>query len=146
MLTKCFKTGDDNGAAADDLLFLQIYIFYGTRSNAEFVIHNGFFFQDNAHDRVKIKLGVSKSERLYAMKAEVLARAGIPAYVQPFSLFRRTNLPPLFFLLIYKHSVCKLGLMHFSLKPLIWVKESFRLTFHIAGVHFCLPTVDISTN
>uniref|UniRef100_A0A8C2XLC2 protein-histidine N-methyltransferase n=1 Tax=Cyclopterus lumpus TaxID=8103 RepID=A0A8C2XLC2_CYCLU len=54
----------------------QIYIFYGTRSNAEFVIHNGFFFQDNAHDRVKIKLGVSKSERLYAMKAEVLARAG----------------------------------------------------------------------
>ncbi|KAA8582387.1 hypothetical protein FQN60_009127 [Etheostoma spectabile] len=60
----------------------QIYIFYGTRSNAEFVIHSGFFFQDNAHDRVKIKLGVSKSERLYAMKAEVLARAGIPAYVQ----------------------------------------------------------------
>ncbi|KAM8917482.1 actin-histidine N-methyltransferase isoform 1-T2 [Spinachia spinachia] len=57
----------------------QIYIFYGTRSNGEFVIHNGFFFQDNAHDRVKIKLGVSKSERLYAMKAEVLARAGIPA-------------------------------------------------------------------
>ncbi|TMS20955.1 Histone-lysine N-methyltransferase setd3 [Larimichthys crocea] len=57
----------------------QIYIFYGTRSNAEFVIHNGFFFQDNAHDRVKIKLGISKSERLYAMKAEVLARAGIPA-------------------------------------------------------------------
>ncbi len=59
----------------------QIYIFYGTRSNAEFVIHNGFFFEDNAHDRVKIKLGVSKSERLYAMKAEVLARAGIPAWV-----------------------------------------------------------------
>ncbi|XP_064178331.1 actin-histidine N-methyltransferase [Anguilla rostrata] len=57
----------------------QIYIFYGTRSNAEFVIHNGFFFESNAHDRVKIKLGVSKSERLYAMKAEVLARAGIPA-------------------------------------------------------------------
>ncbi|XP_036398245.1 actin-histidine N-methyltransferase [Megalops cyprinoides] len=57
----------------------QIYIFYGTRSNAEFVIHNGFFYEDNAHDRVKIKLGVSKSERLYAMKAEVLARAGIPS-------------------------------------------------------------------
>ncbi|XP_076834437.1 actin-histidine N-methyltransferase [Brachyhypopomus gauderio] len=57
----------------------QIYIFYGTRSNAEFVIHNGFFFEDNVHDRVKVKLGVSKSERLYAMKAEVLARAGIPA-------------------------------------------------------------------
>uniref|UniRef100_A0A673UI73 protein-histidine N-methyltransferase n=1 Tax=Suricata suricatta TaxID=37032 RepID=A0A673UI73_SURSU len=55
-----------------------IYIFYGTRSNAEFVIHSGFFFDNNSHDRVKIKLGVSKSDRLYAMKAEVLARAGIP--------------------------------------------------------------------
>ncbi len=73
-----------------DFRFLspQIYIFYGTRSNAEFVIHNGFFFEDNAHDRVKIKLGVSKSERLYAMKAEVLARAGIPAWV---SCTRITN-------------------------------------------------------
>ncbi|KAM8920718.1 actin-histidine N-methyltransferase [Pelodytes ibericus] len=56
----------------------QVYIFYGTRSNAEFVIHNGFFYESNSHDRVKIKLGVSKSDRLYAMKAEVLARAGIP--------------------------------------------------------------------
>ncbi|KAM7054563.1 LOW QUALITY PROTEIN: actin-histidine N-methyltransferase-like [Molossus nigricans] len=56
----------------------QIYIFYGTRSNAEFVIHSGFSFDNNSHDRVKIKLGVSKSDRLYAMKAEVLARAGIP--------------------------------------------------------------------
>jgi hypothetical protein len=60
----------------------QIYIFYGTRSNAEFVIHSGFFFDNNSHDRVKIKLGVSKSDRLYAMKAEVLARAGIPTYVE----------------------------------------------------------------
>jgi len=42
------------------------------------VIHSGFFFDNNSHDRVKIKLGVSKSDRLYAMKAEVLARAGIP--------------------------------------------------------------------
>ncbi|KAM9786546.1 actin-histidine N-methyltransferase isoform X2 [Syngnathus typhle] len=56
----------------------QIYIFYGTRSNTDFFVHNGFFFQDNVHDRVKIKLGISKSERLYAMKAEVLARAGLP--------------------------------------------------------------------
>ncbi|XP_057715650.1 actin-histidine N-methyltransferase isoform X1 [Corythoichthys intestinalis] len=69
----------------------QIYIFYGTRSNADFFVHNGFFFQDNLHDRVKIKLGISKSERLYAMKAEVLARAGIPvsAVITP-----RTSPPP----------------------------------------------------
>lgn len=105
------KTGDNGGVDADDLFFLQIYIFYGTRSNAEFVIHNGFFFQDNAHDRVKIKLGVSKSERLYAMKAEVLARAGIPAYVWLFLLLTGflfsshwTKNPPLPFLALYKHS------------------------------------------
>lgn len=46
------------------------------------MIHNGFFYQENAHDQVKIKLGISKSERLYAMKAEVLAQAAIPVYVQ----------------------------------------------------------------
>lgn len=46
------------------------------------MIHSGFFFDNNSHDRVKIKLGVSKSDRLYAMKAEVLARAGIPTYVE----------------------------------------------------------------
>lgn len=68
-----------------DVFCPQIYIFYGTRSNAEFVIHNGFFYQENAHDQVKIKLGISKSERLYAMKAEVLGRAGIPVCV-PLSL------------------------------------------------------------
>ncbi|XP_077587543.1 actin-histidine N-methyltransferase isoform X1 [Stigmatopora nigra] len=56
----------------------QIYIFYGARTNADFFVHNGFFFQDNIHDQLKIKLGISKSERLYSMKAEVLARAGIP--------------------------------------------------------------------
>lgn len=71
---------DDDHHPHLDIVLLQIYIFYGTRSNAEFVIHNGFFYEDNAHDRVKIKLGISKSERLYAMKAEVLARAGIPPY------------------------------------------------------------------
>ncbi|CAF98166.1 unnamed protein product, partial [Tetraodon nigroviridis] len=70
----------------------QIYIFYGTRSNAEFVIHNGFFYQENAHDQVKIKLGISKSERLYAMKAEVLGRAGIPVS-SVFALY--CNEPPI---------------------------------------------------
>uniref|UniRef100_UPI00358EE006 actin-histidine N-methyltransferase n=1 Tax=Myxine glutinosa TaxID=7769 RepID=UPI00358EE006 len=57
----------------------QIYIFYGNRSNSDFVIHNGFFYKGNVNDRVKIKLGVSKSDRLFAMKSEILARGGIPA-------------------------------------------------------------------
>ncbi|XP_068960056.1 actin-histidine N-methyltransferase isoform X2 [Petaurus breviceps papuanus] len=76
-----FSVGEQLYLLPEDVVqcgVLVIYIFYGTRSNAEFVIHSGFFFDNNSHDRVKIKLGVSKSDRLYAMKAEVLARAGIP--------------------------------------------------------------------
>ncbi|KAI8479978.1 Histone-lysine N-methyltransferase setd3 [Branchiostoma belcheri] len=57
----------------------QVYIFYGMRSNAEFLIHNGFVYPENLHDRVNIKLGVSKNDSLFAMKAEVLSRAGIHA-------------------------------------------------------------------
>ncbi|CAH1261882.1 SETD3 [Branchiostoma lanceolatum] len=57
----------------------QVYIFYGMRSNAEFLIHNGFVYPENVHDRVNIKLGVSKNDSLFAMKAEVLSRAGIHA-------------------------------------------------------------------
>lgn len=129
---------DGKGVDTNDLFFRQIYIFYGTRSNAEFVIHNGFFFQDNAHDRVKIKLGVSKSERLYAMKAEVLARAGIPAYVSQTPLLHVSEL-------------CVSRLAAVCTSSLIWVKDSLRLTTNFmrpshSHTQFCLPTVVISAN
>uniref|UniRef100_A0A4W3ISJ5 protein-histidine N-methyltransferase n=2 Tax=Callorhinchus milii TaxID=7868 RepID=A0A4W3ISJ5_CALMI len=97
----------------------QIYIFYGTRSNAEFVIHNGFFFNNNSHDRVKIKLGVSKSDRLYAMKAEVLARAG-SQYSLCYELKEH---------LVGEHAIDKIFTLGNSEFPVSWDNEIKLWTF-----------------
>jgi histone-lysine N-methyltransferase SETD3 len=35
----------------------QILIFYGPRSNGEFLVHNGFVYPDNEHDQLRLKLG-----------------------------------------------------------------------------------------
>ena len=40
------------------LFFSQILIFYGPRSNGEFLVHNGFVYADNEHDRLCLKLGL----------------------------------------------------------------------------------------
>uniref|UniRef100_A0A674P001 protein-histidine N-methyltransferase n=1 Tax=Takifugu rubripes TaxID=31033 RepID=A0A674P001_TAKRU len=58
----------------------QIYIFLRHKIKCRICDPQRLLLQENAHDQVKIKLGISKSERLYAMKAEVLARAGIPIF------------------------------------------------------------------
>ncbi|XP_067681659.1 actin-histidine N-methyltransferase-like [Haliotis asinina] len=55
----------------------QIFIFYGARSNAEFLVHNGFVYPENEHDRLCLKLGISKGDPLFAAKAEVLNRIGL---------------------------------------------------------------------
>lgn len=49
----------------------QVTIFYGKRSNAEFLIHNGFVCRDNIRDAVDIKLGISKKDPLFATKAKL---------------------------------------------------------------------------
>ncbi|ESO00931.1 hypothetical protein HELRODRAFT_192484 [Helobdella robusta] len=64
---KEFKTGD------------QILIYYGARSNSEFLLHNGFVYADNSNDAVAIRLGVSKNDSLFSLKAEVLARVNLNA-------------------------------------------------------------------
>jgi len=51
-----------------------VFIFYGPRSNCELLLHSGFVYDDNKHDRLSLKLGLSKSDPLYSLKAEVLAR------------------------------------------------------------------------
>uniref|UniRef100_A0A147BP83 protein-histidine N-methyltransferase n=1 Tax=Ixodes ricinus TaxID=34613 RepID=A0A147BP83_IXORI len=48
-----------------------VTIFYGKRSNAEFLVHNGFVYADNRHDAVDIKLGISKKDPLFAAKAKL---------------------------------------------------------------------------
>ncbi|ESO94275.1 hypothetical protein LOTGIDRAFT_118649, partial [Lottia gigantea] len=55
----------------------QVYIFYGARSNAEFMIHNGFVYPENEHDRVCIKLGISKTDTLFQTKSDILGQIGI---------------------------------------------------------------------
>ena len=57
----------------------QVCIFYGERSNAELLVHNGFVFEENIHDRVVIQLGVSKSDSLYQMKDRLLTAIGMTA-------------------------------------------------------------------
>ena len=39
------------------IFFLQIFIFYGSRSNAELLIHNGFVYLPSRCDRMSLKLG-----------------------------------------------------------------------------------------
>ncbi|XP_041353715.1 actin-histidine N-methyltransferase-like isoform X2 [Gigantopelta aegis] len=55
----------------------QIYIFYGARSNAEFLVHNGFVYPENENDRLCLKLGISKGDPLFVLKSEVLSKVGL---------------------------------------------------------------------
>ncbi|XP_054264332.1 actin-histidine N-methyltransferase-like [Macrosteles quadrilineatus] len=56
----------------------QVFIFYGARSNADLLVHNGFVYPDNIHDSFRIRLGVAKSDPLSAQRAKVLGRLGLP--------------------------------------------------------------------
>jgi len=51
----------------------QVCIFYGERSNADLLVHNGFVFEGNIHDKVGIQLGVSKSDPLFQKKEKLLS-------------------------------------------------------------------------
>lgn len=51
----------------------QLHIFYGSRPNAHFLLYSGFVYPENEHDTIAIQLGVSKNDRLYAMKSQILA-------------------------------------------------------------------------
>ncbi|XP_071161470.1 actin-histidine N-methyltransferase-like [Mytilus edulis] len=62
---KEFKQGD------------QISIFYGARSNAELLVHNGFVYPENDMDRTAIKLGISKSDSLIDKKTKLLTALGL---------------------------------------------------------------------
>nr|XP_006819296.1 PREDICTED: histone-lysine N-methyltransferase setd3-like [Saccoglossus kowalevskii] len=50
----------------------QIFIFYGARNNAEMLTHDGFVYLPNSHDNTSIKIGISKNDPLFALKAELL--------------------------------------------------------------------------
>ncbi|KAL0280513.1 UNVERIFIED_CONTAM: hypothetical protein PYX00_001782 [Menopon gallinae] len=63
---KAFKEGE------------QVLIFYGKRSNSDFLLHNGFVYPENQHDSYRLKLGISKADPLYESRLKLLNRLGIP--------------------------------------------------------------------
>ncbi|XP_013398256.1 histone-lysine N-methyltransferase setd3 [Lingula anatina] len=65
----------------------QIYIFYGSRSNAQLLLYSGFVFPDNQNDTLDIKLGISKNDPLYTLKINLLTKLGIIGSGM-FSLYR----------------------------------------------------------
>lgn len=84
-LSTDFEKGDnvcvcyaDNEYSADE----QVFIFYGVRTNADFLVHNGFVYPDNEHDAVKIRLGVSRSDPLYSLRYRLLQTLSLPALAE----------------------------------------------------------------
>ncbi|GAB0088882.1 Actin-histidine N-methyltransferase [Sergentomyia squamirostris] len=55
----------------------QIFIFYGPRSNADFLIHNGFVYAKNVHDCVPIRLGLSSMDQLVTERSDLLKELNI---------------------------------------------------------------------
>ncbi|XP_050540715.1 actin-histidine N-methyltransferase-like isoform X2 [Daktulosphaira vitifoliae] len=68
----------DRDYSADE----QVCIFYGVRTNADFLVHNGFVYTDNEHDALKIRLGVSKSDPLYGLRLQLLQTLSLPALAE----------------------------------------------------------------
>ncbi|CAH1159824.1 unnamed protein product [Phaedon cochleariae] len=55
----------------------QFFIFYGARTNADLFIHNGFIYDENTHDGIWIRLGISKQDPLQEKRTDLLNRLGI---------------------------------------------------------------------
>ncbi|XP_055680235.1 actin-histidine N-methyltransferase [Lutzomyia longipalpis] len=55
----------------------QIFIFYGPRSNADFLMHNGFVYAKNEHDTVPIRLGLSSMDQLVNERTDLLKKLNI---------------------------------------------------------------------
>ncbi|XP_048578650.1 actin-histidine N-methyltransferase isoform X2 [Nematostella vectensis] len=90
-----FTTGfDDSTKEVKSLAFKptragdQVFIFYGRRNNADRLFHNGFVYTEAEEDWVNIQLGVSKNDRLYAMKAQILAMVGLDASGRSYRVLR----------------------------------------------------------
>ncbi|KOB76466.1 Histone-lysine N-methyltransferase setd3, partial [Operophtera brumata] len=68
----------------------QIFIFYGSRPNADLFLHNGFVYPKNQHDSISITLGVSSSDSLRETKVELLTKLGL-AGITHYHLYRGDN-------------------------------------------------------
>ena len=56
----------------------QVYIFYGARSNADFVLYSGFLPDRNPTDAIKMRFALSTAAEGAAQRAELLRRWNLP--------------------------------------------------------------------
>ena len=68
----------------------QIKIFYGNRSNEDFLIHNGFIPSRNPVDFMHLTLGISKNDILAGQRTLVCHRLKMPVLAR-FRLFLKTG-------------------------------------------------------
>ncbi|GIY12281.1 actin-histidine N-methyltransferase [Caerostris darwini] len=68
----------------------KVCMFYGPRTNAEFLVHNGFVYPENENDAVEIKLGISKNDPLCSQKNELCSKLNISAN-GPFFLHKHNH-------------------------------------------------------
>ncbi|GIY88642.1 actin-histidine N-methyltransferase [Caerostris extrusa] len=68
----------------------EVCMFYGPRTNAEFLVHNGFVYPENENDAVEIKLGISKNDPLCSQKNELCSKLNISAN-GPFFLHKHNH-------------------------------------------------------
>lgn len=72
----------------------QIFMYYGNRSNADLLVHNGFIYPENTKDSVSIRLGLGNHDELYSDKSKLLDQLHIanncelkvlqsPEYISP---------------------------------------------------------------
>ncbi|XP_071963340.1 actin-histidine N-methyltransferase-like [Antedon mediterranea] len=63
----------------------QMLIYYGKRTNMEFLVHNGFVYPDNENDGVTVQLGISKNDKLYQKKTQLLSmftlKSSVDSYI-----------------------------------------------------------------
>lgn len=57
---------------------MQVFMHYGDRSNAEFVIHQGFFSGEHDNDETTVKLGLAKADPLCKQKSALLSALSVP--------------------------------------------------------------------
>ncbi|XP_055636981.1 actin-histidine N-methyltransferase [Toxorhynchites rutilus septentrionalis] len=68
----------------------QIFIYYGNRTNADFLVHNGFIFPDNNNNNVSIQLSLNSTEELFAQRKQLLEKLNLPV-VGEFTVCRGPN-------------------------------------------------------
>lgn len=56
----------------------EIKIFYGQRTNSEFLINNGFVPSDNFHNSINLRLGFTKSDPLLPLRVKIAETIGVP--------------------------------------------------------------------